>query len=94
MRGSVLVGTNRSSQNPKPCWLVVTGLIILALNPFPVDEQPVASTTVTPSTTASNADCVICFKKTPEQWSVSKLSLLERQTSLTMCVFIFIQLTP
>jgi hypothetical protein len=51
----------------------------------------VASTTVTPSTTVSNAARVISFKKAPEQWSVSKLPLLEGETILAIWWVIFIQ---
>jgi hypothetical protein len=57
----------------------------------PVEEQPVARTTAPPSTTASNAARPMWFKKAPEQWSVSKLPLLEGQINFTMLLFIFIQ---
>jgi hypothetical protein len=49
----------------------------------------VASTTVIPSTTVSNTARVISLKKAPEQWSVSKLPLLEGQTTFIMYCFIF-----
>jgi hypothetical protein len=48
----------------------VTGLISLALTPWPIDAQPVASTTVIPSTTVSNAARVISFKNAPEQLGI------------------------
>ena len=67
------------------------GLISLALKPVPVEEQPVTSTTITPSMTVSNAHRLISFKKAPEQWSVSKLPPLERYADFTMYRFIFIR---
>jgi len=74
-----MVGTNCRPQNSQPAgyWLLGNGLISLASNPVPVEEQPVARTTVAPSATASNAARSICFAKTPAQWSGSRVALLE-----------------
>ena len=60
-------------------------LISLALKSVPVEEQPVARTTITPRITVSNMDRLMSLEKAPEQWSVSKLPLLEGQTSFAMC---------
>src|ERR1700722_12536331 len=49
------------------CWLVGTGLISLALIFVPVEEQPVARTTVVPRATTSNAGRLPGCKKAPEQ---------------------------
>jgi hypothetical protein len=75
------------------CWLIVTGLISLALTPWhiDVDAQPVESTTVIPSTTVSNAARVISFKNTPEQRTLTQLPLLNGLASFIMCRLIFIQ---
>jgi hypothetical protein len=73
-----------SSSEFEACWLVGTGLISLALNPVPVEEHPVASTTMTPSATANNFAFLMCSKM-PEQRSLSNLPLLEGRTALTMC---------
>jgi hypothetical protein len=43
-----------SSSKFEACWLLGTGLISLALIPVPVEEQPVARTTIIPRATASN----------------------------------------
>ena len=53
------------------------GLISLALKSVPVEEKPVARTTITPSMAVSNTDRLISLEKVPEQWSVRKLPLLE-----------------
>jgi hypothetical protein len=50
------------------CWLFGIGLISLALNPTPVEEQPVASTTATASITPGNDARQMWSKKAPEQW--------------------------
>jgi hypothetical protein len=47
------------------------------LKSVPVEEQPVARTTITPSMAVSNTDRLISLEKAPEQWSVRKLPLLE-----------------
>jgi hypothetical protein len=56
-----------SSSKFAACWLVGTGLISLALIPVPVEEQPVARTTVVPRATASNAGRLMWSQKAPEQ---------------------------
>jgi hypothetical protein len=56
-----------SSSEFVACWLFETGLISLALNPAPVEEQPVASTTPTASITAGNAARLMWSKQGPEQ---------------------------
>ena len=56
-----------SSSKFAACWLVGTGLISLALILVPVEEQPVARTTVVPRATASNAGRLMWFQKAPEQ---------------------------
>jgi hypothetical protein len=56
-----------SSSEFVACWLFGIGLISLALNPGPVEEQPVASTTATASITAGNAARLMWSKKAPEQ---------------------------
>jgi hypothetical protein len=78
-----MVGTNFRLQNSYPAGLLGTGLISLALYPTPVEEQPVARTTVAPSATASNAARSMCFPKAPKQSSGSKVPLLEGRTLLT-----------
>src|ERR1700722_4668386 len=66
-----------SSSEFAACWLLRAGLISLASNPVPVEEPPVARTTVAPSAAASNGALSICFTKTPAQWSGSRAALLE-----------------
>src|ERR1700724_3300112 len=56
-----------SSSKFAACWLVGTGLISLALIPAPVEEQPVARTTVVPRDTASNAARLMWSHQAPEQ---------------------------
>ena len=56
-----------SSSKFAACWLVGTGLISLALILVPVEEQPVARTTVVPRATTSDAGRLMWFKKAPEQ---------------------------
>jgi hypothetical protein len=56
-----------SSSKFAACWFVGTGLISLALIPVPVEEQPVAMTTVVPRATASNAARLMWSQKAPEQ---------------------------
>jgi hypothetical protein len=73
-----------SSSEFASCGLVRIGVISLALEPVPVEKQPVASTTITLSMTIRNADRAIAFTKAPEQLSVSKLPPLERYAVLTM----------
>jgi hypothetical protein len=70
-------GTPHGWYPPSPsefasCWLVGMRLISLALKPVPVEEQPVASTTITLRMTIRNADRLISFTKAPEQRSVKK----------------------
>jgi hypothetical protein len=43
------------------------GLISLALKFVPVEEQPVASTTVAASSRAINGECLMRFNNTPKQ---------------------------
>jgi hypothetical protein len=57
-----------SSSEFVACWLFGIGLISLALNPAPFEEQPVASTTATASITPGNAARLMWSKKAPEQW--------------------------
>jgi hypothetical protein len=60
------------------------GPISLASNSVPVEEQPVAKTTVAPSATgSSNAARAMCFAKTPKRWSGSKVPLLEGHAVFT-----------
>ena len=79
-----------SSSEFVACELVLMGPISLALKSVPVEEQPVARTTITPSITVSNTDRLIWLEKAPEQWSVRKQPLLEGQTSFATCRLIFI----
>jgi hypothetical protein len=94
-RRSLYTGLRAGWYEPLPsefasCWLMEIGLISLAFKPEPVEEQPVASTTITPSAIVSNADCLISFTKAAEQWSVSNLPPLERYADFTVYKFIFI----
>jgi hypothetical protein len=72
-------------------WLFGTGLITLAENPVPVEEQPVARTTIAASATASNPARSMRFTETQEQWSGSKVPLLEGLAVFTKYLFIFIR---
>jgi hypothetical protein len=56
-----------SSSEFVACWLFGTGLISLASNPVPVEEQPVASTTATASITAGDAARLMWFKQAPQK---------------------------
>ena len=56
-----------SSSKFAACWLVGAGLISLAFIPVPVEEQPVARTTVVPRATTSNAGRLMWLQKAPEQ---------------------------
>jgi hypothetical protein len=73
------------------CWLFGTGLITLAENPMPVEEQPVARTTIAASPTASNPARSMRFTETQEQWSGSKVPLREGLAVFTKYLFIFIR---
>jgi hypothetical protein len=53
-------------------------LMSLPLEPVPVVEQPVTSTTITLKMTIRNADRLTSSTNAPEQRQVSKLPLLER----------------
>jgi hypothetical protein len=68
-----------------------TGLISLSENPLPVEEQPAARTTIAASATASNPARSMRFTKTPEQWSGSKVPLLEGHAVFIKHLFIFIR---
>jgi hypothetical protein len=70
------------------CWFVGMGFISLALNPAPVEEQPVAKTTATERIAADN---LIWFKNLPEQWLQSNLGLPEGHEVLIICWYIFIR---
>jgi hypothetical protein len=55
------------SSSSELCRAAGSGLISNKLNPLPVEEQPVASTTATASITAGNAARLMWSKKAPEQ---------------------------
>jgi hypothetical protein len=63
----------------------------LALEPVPVVEQPVASTTSTLKMTIRNADRLTSSTNAPEQRHVSKLPLLERYRVLYLYGVTFIR---
>jgi hypothetical protein len=65
------------------CRLLGIGPISLASNPAPVEEQPVARTTVAPSATASKRNSFDFRRERPAQWSGTRVALLERHVVRT-----------
>jgi hypothetical protein len=57
----------------------------------PVEEQPHARATIAASATANNPARSMRFTKTQEQWSGSKVQLLEGLAVFTKYLFIFIR---